>query len=111
MNDPKISQDISDYMTNENLSYTDNKGVLYFTIYALVTMKHGTLPVCYTGGAYLTTTMEIVRNTVQIFLKTNYASALQIQLITKAEFDEYLYRHPDTKAEQIVNNKKFIEPA
>ena len=52
-----------------------------------------------------------VEVSIQIFLKTNYASALQVQLITKAEFDEYLYRHPDIKAEQIVNNKKFIEPA
>lgn len=111
MIDTKQPQDISAYMANENMAYTDKKGVLYFTVYALVTMKHGTLPVCYTGGAYLTTTMEIVRNTIQIFLKTNYASALQVQLITKAEFDEYLYRHPDIKAEQIVNNKKFIEPA
>lgn len=111
MNDPKLKHDINDYMTNENMVYTDNKGVLYFTIYALVTTKHGTLPVCYNGGAYLTTTMEIIRNTIQIFLKTNYASALQVQLITKQEFDEYLYRHPDTQAEQIVNNKKFIEPA
>ena len=111
MIDTKQPQDISAYMANENMVYTDKKGVLYFTVYALVTMKHGTLPVCYTGGAYLTTTMEIVRNTIQIFLKTNYASALQVQLITKAEFDEYLYRHPDIKAEQIVNNKRFIEPA
>lgn len=111
MNEKKLPQDISEYKPNENMTYQDENSVLYFTIYALVNMKHKTLPVCYSSGAYLTANMDIIRNTIKIFLKTTYASAQSIRILTKQEFENYLFQHPEIQPEQILNNKKFISPS
>lgn len=98
------------YMANENLHVKTDNGVVYFTVHALVNQKDGIqIPVMFKSGFYLNADMTVVKNTIVNALKSLYATAESIRLISGDEYSEFCYQHPECKPQTKTNYKKFID--
>lgn len=104
-------EDIEAYMANDDLTVKADGGVIYFTAYARVTDKNGkNLYARFASAASLDADMSIVKNTICNVLKSSYASARDITILTQTQFKEETSELDSEAVERIINATKVIEP-
>lgn len=111
--EPKEHPNVSAYMPNEQVVINDTDAIMYFTVYAQVIRDGVPTFVEFQSGARLTADMAIIRNTIRILLKTMYAPAERITIMSQEQYDAALAAarkaDPDVKISKVVNSSKVMD--